>query len=92
MKTNFYREGGHSSAPIRGSEVPSGPLSAPSLLTGGPTGISPDNVGRYNYRCSSSLSTVNNAPTSDYIYTSVPPKTLQPRLSLCKWLENKLIL
>ena len=46
------REGGPSNACSRGPGVPPGCLSAPSLFPGGPTRISPDDVGRYSHRCS----------------------------------------
>ena len=75
-----------------------GPINAPSRRLGttrsskhpkfvacGPTGISPDDVGRYTHRCSSSLSTVDFVPPSDYMNMRLPPfygehPTTLPRL------------
>ena len=67
------REGGPSNACSRGPGVPPGCLSAPSLFPGGPTGISPDDVGRYSHRCSSPLSTMDFVFPSNYMCMGVSP-------------------
>ena len=67
------REGSPINAPSGGFGVQPACLSALSSFPGGPTGISPDDVGRYSHRCSSPLSTVDFVSPSNYMYMGVPP-------------------